>query len=140
MKILVANLGSTSFKYRLLDMADERQLARGGIDRIGSGESACFVEIGEQRKDLVTDVPDHAVAVRQCLDQLTDPEIGCLKDASEVAAIGFKAVQIESIKSQVLGPDLAQGPEQATYRYEVVELSPEEALVRMRTLPAPAIE
>ena len=30
MKILVANLGSTSFKYRLFDMADEKQLARGG--------------------------------------------------------------------------------------------------------------
>ena len=37
-------------------------------------------------------MPDHAVAVRQCLDQLTDPATGCLKDASEVAAIGFKAV------------------------------------------------
>jgi acetate kinase len=36
MKILVANLGSTSFKYRLFDMADERQLARGGVERIGS--------------------------------------------------------------------------------------------------------
>ncbi len=39
MKILVANLGSTSFKYRLFDMADERQLARGGVERIGSAES-----------------------------------------------------------------------------------------------------
>ena len=46
MKILVANLGSTSFKYRLFDMADERQLARGGVERIGSAESRCFVEIG----------------------------------------------------------------------------------------------
>ena len=36
MKILVANLGSTSFKYRLFDMSDERQLARGGIERIGA--------------------------------------------------------------------------------------------------------
>ena len=36
MKILVANLGSTSFKYRLFDMADERVLARGGVERIGS--------------------------------------------------------------------------------------------------------
>ena len=33
MKILVANLGSTSFKYRLFDMSDQRQLARGGIER-----------------------------------------------------------------------------------------------------------
>jgi acetate kinase len=92
MKILVANLGSTSFKYRLFDMADERQLARGGIERIGSPESRCFVEIGDDRQELSAPVPDHAVAVKQCLDQLTDPEKGCLANASEVAAIGFKAV------------------------------------------------
>jgi len=41
MKILVANLGSTSFKYRLFDMAENRQLARGAIERIGSPESEC---------------------------------------------------------------------------------------------------
>ncbi len=92
MKILVANLGSTSFKYRLFDMSDERQLARGGVERIGSPESRCFVEIGDRRQELTAQVPDHAVAVRQCLDQLTDPETGCLNEASEVAAIGFKAV------------------------------------------------
>ena len=92
MKILVANLGSTSFKYRLFDMADERQLARGGIERIGAQESPVFVEIGSRRQELVAPVPDHAVAVRQCLEQLTDPQHGCLKDAAEVAAIGFKAV------------------------------------------------
>lgn len=92
MKILVANLGSTSFKYRLFSMEDEQQLARGGVDRIGSPESSCFVEIGDNRRELVAQVPDHAEAVRQCLAQLTDPETGCLSDASEVAAIGFKAV------------------------------------------------
>jgi acetate kinase len=92
MKILVANLGSTSFKYRLFDMASEQQLARGGVERIGSAESSCVVEIGGKRRELTARVPDHAVAVRQCLDQLTDPEQGCLGDASEVAAIGFKAV------------------------------------------------
>ena len=32
------------------------------------------------------------MAVRHCLEQLTDPESGCLQDAGEVAAIGFKAV------------------------------------------------
>ncbi len=37
-------------------------------------------------------VPDHGVAVAACLEQLTDPTNGVLKDASEVAAIGFKAV------------------------------------------------
>ncbi|HWB09376.1 MAG TPA: acetate/propionate family kinase [Pirellulales bacterium] len=92
MKILVANLGSTSFKYRLFDMDGERQLARGGTERIGSAESRSFVEIGGQRHETTSAVPDHAVAVRRCLEQLTDAEYGCLKEAKEVAAIGFKAV------------------------------------------------
>ena len=92
MKILVANLGSTSFKYRLFDMDGERQLARGGIERIGSPESRCVVQIGDKKAEKTLRVPDHAVAVRECLAQLTDPEMGCLKDASEVSAIGFKAV------------------------------------------------
>lgn len=92
MKILVANLGSTSFKYRLFDMANERQLARGGIERIGESESPAFVEIGGERHEQTLEVPDHAVAVCECLAQLTSPEFGCLKEASEVSAIGFKAV------------------------------------------------
>lgn len=92
MKILVANLGSTSFKYRLFDMTTEKQLARGGVERIGSPESRCFVEIAGNRQEMTSSVPDHAVAVRACLDQLTDPTNGCLKSADEVAAIGFKAV------------------------------------------------
>jgi acetate kinase len=92
MKILVANLGSTSFKYRLFDMAGNCQLARGGIERIGSPESRCTVEIGRHRQEKMLCVPDHAEAVRQCLTQLTDRDGGCLKDAAEVSAIAFKAV------------------------------------------------
>ena len=92
MKILVANLGSTSFKYRLFDMSNESQLARGGIDRIGQAASACFVEIGGRREESTQPVGDHAAAVGMCLEQLTHPEYGCLKSVGEVAAIGFKAV------------------------------------------------
>ncbi|MFN9372599.1 MAG: acetate/propionate family kinase [Planctomycetaceae bacterium] len=92
MKILVANLGSTSFKYRLFDLPSETQLARGGIDRIGQSASACFVEIGTVREESTQPVPDHAAAVKICLDALTHPKTGCLKSAAEVSAIGFKAV------------------------------------------------
>ena len=108
MKVLVANLGSTSFKYRLFDMDSEEQLARGGIDRIGSAESYCFVEIGSEQVELSVHVPDHAEAVRRCLEQLTHPETGCLSDASEVSAIGFKAVHggkisgVQRIDAEVL--------------------------------------
>lgn len=113
MKILVANLGSTSFKYRLFDMADERQLARGGIERIGAASSRCFVEIGGNRRELDAAVPDHAVAVRQCLAQLTDPQSGCLREASEVAAIGFKAVHGGRVSgAQRVTPDVLSAMEE----------------------------
>ncbi len=94
MKILVANLGSTSFKYRLFDMETETQLARGGIDRIGQpgAESSCSVEIGSHKAERTQVVPDHASAVQICLEQLTDSETGCISSVDEVAAIGFKAV------------------------------------------------
>jgi acetate kinase len=91
-KVLVANLGSTSFKYRLFDMSTEEQLARGGIDRIGLEDSNCSVEIGDYSDERVANIPDHAAAVTLCLEQLSDPEHGCLKDASELKGIGFKAV------------------------------------------------
>jgi acetate kinase len=93
LKVLVANLGSTSFKYRLFDMHSETQLARGGIDRIGQdADSGCFVEIGGKRSERQQRIADHAAAVKICLEQLTDRATGCLKSVDEVAAIGFKAV------------------------------------------------
>lgn len=92
MLVLVANLGSTSFKYRLFDMSDERCLARGAVDRIGDAESKVEVEIGDWTDTQTMPVSDHGVAVAACLKQLTDPQHGAIKDASEVAAIGFKAV------------------------------------------------
>jgi len=97
MKVLVANLGSTSFKYRLFDLPSEKQLARGGIDRIGQPASNCFAEIGSpggklHREESKPRIADHAEAVRICLGHLTNPEWGCLKSVAEVGAIGFKAV------------------------------------------------
>ena len=90
MKVLVANLGSTSFKYRLFDMANELLLAKGGFERIGGKESPWFIEVGAVREEGSLQAPDHAVAVRACLEHLS--RHGCLKNTSDLGAIGFKAV------------------------------------------------
>lgn len=98
MKVLVANLGSTSFKYRLFDMSMEqqgqpaRQLARGGVERIGSKTCPCSVQIGQSKYSIELDVPHHGAAVRACISQLTDPVHGCLTSPDQITAIGFKAV------------------------------------------------
>jgi acetate kinase len=97
MKILIANLGSTSFKYRLFDMEDERVLARGGVERIGSRSSRCFIEAGAIFEESQLAAPDHAAAVRHCLGQLSEPRMNCLTGPGELAAIGFKAVHAEGL-------------------------------------------
>lgn len=103
MKILVANLGSTSFKYRLFDLTDpaEPVLARGAVERIGTASSPCTVHLPTGPQTREAHVPDHGVAVRMCLEQLTDPATGVLKSAGEVAAIGFKAVHAKHLSGVV---------------------------------------
>ncbi|MCC6231415.1 MAG: acetate kinase [Verrucomicrobiales bacterium] len=70
MKILVANLGSTSLKWRLFDAAggSERLLHKGGFER-------------------VTDYPR---AIDDCLAQLR--EAGHIRSEADLAAVGFKTV------------------------------------------------
>ena len=42
MKVLVINAGSSSLKYQLIDMADEKVLAKGNCERIGiDGAISC---------------------------------------------------------------------------------------------------
>ncbi len=70
MKILVANLGSTSFKYRLYDLSgdSERMLARGGFERVA----------------------DHAAAIESCLAELQTG--GSIASERDLAAIGLKPI------------------------------------------------
>ena len=99
MKVLVANLGSTSFKYRLFDLSDpaEPVLARGAIERIGSASAKVVFRSAKGERELVKPIADHGEAVQLCLDQLTDRETGVLESADEVAAIGFKAVHARAL-------------------------------------------
>lgn len=92
MLILVANLGSTSFKYRLFDMTDEKLLARGGVERIGSVRARFYAQVGSTAWEEEAAASDHAVAVEACLRFLADPQRGVLRSPADIRAIGFKAV------------------------------------------------
>ena len=98
MKILVANLGSTSFKYRLFDMADERVLARGGVERIGSPQSRCFVEAGTVSEEIDRRGPRPCRGGAALPGAAVRPAAGAVcKDPAELAAIGFKAVHAQGL-------------------------------------------
>jgi len=97
MKILIANLGSTSFKYRLFDMDQGKELARGGVERIGTAHSRVYATTVRGASEQQTAVADHAAALEACLRALTGPDVGILDSAKQLAAVGFKAVHAQGL-------------------------------------------
>ena len=99
-KILVANLGSTSFKYRLFDMSDpaEPLLARGSIERIGSPMRQGRDQVGPRRARAGP--PDRRPrrrrpALPRPVDRSRDRRAAAMP--GEVSAIGFKAVHARNL-------------------------------------------
>ena len=84
-KILVANIGSTSFKFKLYEMPEERVLASGGIERIGAEEGSFKYKIGSAEEVRGTAAfPDYAAAIA-----FVEKALGGF---GELAAVGFKPV------------------------------------------------
>lgn len=92
MKILVINSGSSSIKFKLIDMEDETQLAEGLIERIGLAEGRIKFKFGEKSIIIEEPVPDHRIGLTFVLDALTNPEYGPLKSLSEIGAVGHRVV------------------------------------------------
>lgn len=92
MKVLVVNAGSSSLKYQLFDTSIGDVLAKGICERIGiDGRIEHKLPSGQKfKKDIP--MPDHAVATEIVLSYLTDAETGCIKDVSEIEAIGHRVV------------------------------------------------
>ena len=93
MFVFVLNCGSSSFKYQLLDMRDERRVASGLVERIGMADSVLTYEPAEGDKvKVVADIPDHQLAIKRVLDKLTDAKVGVIKSLKEISAIGHRVV------------------------------------------------
>jgi acetate kinase len=103
-KVLVVNIGSTSFKYRLIDMEQESALARGQIERIGDSRSA-FTYWVFDREPVRTEIDStqgYSSAIIAMLEVLLKPGEGVIDHISEIKAVGFKTVHGGRIKEPAL--------------------------------------
>jgi len=89
MRVLVANVGSTSFKYKLY--FDGNVVASGRLERIGEAVSPQQHTLGDQTEEKDTSLPDYTTAVQSVLNRLTDT---LLDSIDELDAVGFKTVHI----------------------------------------------
>ena len=94
MKILVINAGSSSLKYQLIDMENEKTLAKGNCERIGLDESFLTYKTSTGiKKTINADLPNHTKAFQQVEKALLNEEYGVIKDISEISAVGHRVVQ-----------------------------------------------
>lgn len=93
MNLLIANVGSTSFKFQLFEGDGLSVLARGRLERIGSAEAPVqYRTTGKPGVAHEADLPDYEAAIRHSIRLMTDPAVGVIADASGIAAVGFKPV------------------------------------------------
>ncbi|HSP12726.1 MAG TPA: acetate kinase, partial [Salegentibacter sp.] len=90
--ILIINSGSSSLKFQLIKMPDEKVLASGLVERIGLEGAKLHYKSAVNTVSRELEVPDHAVALKAITGLLMDPEKGVIKDASEIPAIGHRVV------------------------------------------------
>ena len=107
MKVLVLNCGSSSVKYKLIDMAEKKELAQGGVEKIGlAGAFLKFTSPNGEKIVLEHEMPDHKEAIEFILDVLVSKEHGCVTALSEIDAVGHRVVHGgEKFNSSVLIDD-----------------------------------
>ncbi|WP_208585891.1 acetate kinase [Gracilibacillus suaedae] len=89
-KILAVNAGSSSLKFQLIEMPEEKVLSKGLVERIGIADSVFSIEFDDKEDEETRDIPDHAVAVKLLLDKLTS--FGVIKSLDEIDGIGHRVV------------------------------------------------
>jgi len=90
-KSLAINAGSSTLKFKLFEMPEEKVIAEGAIDRISLGNSLVEIKYGDgQKYETHEDVNDHNAAIQLMLDQLTELKI--ITDFNEITGVGHRVV------------------------------------------------
>lgn len=93
MKTLVINCGSSSLKYKLIDMSNESDLVSGLVERIGIEGSKLSQKNAAGEKHVVEQkMDDHQAAIEVVLKVLTDEKVGVIKSMDEITAVGHRVV------------------------------------------------
>ena len=93
MNILVLNCGSSSAKYKLIEIKENKTLAEGGVEKIGLPDAFIKLKFDDgSKKNIDLDITDHKGAIKAILDVLTHPDYGCIKSFDEIDAVGHRVV------------------------------------------------
>ncbi len=90
-KVMAVNAGSSSLKFKLFEMPEEKVICKGIADRIGHDDGIFEIKHDGKEKRIIVPLPDHAVAVQYLLDNLLSE--GIVKSLEEIGGVGHRIVQ-----------------------------------------------
>ena len=89
-KTISINAGSSSLKWQLYQMPEEKVLAKGLLERIGLKDSISTVKFDGRSEKQVLDIEDHTQAVKILLDDLKHFNI--IESYDEITGVGHRVV------------------------------------------------
>lgn len=92
-RILVINAGSSSLKYQLIDMDDEKVIAKGNCDRIGIDGHISYKNANGVTLEKDVDFPTHTEAFNELIKALTTGDTKVIESMNEILAVGHRVVQ-----------------------------------------------
>ncbi|MDR2690884.1 MAG: acetate kinase [Dysgonamonadaceae bacterium] len=107
MKVLVLNCGSSSIKYKLMDMDAKAIMAQGGVEKIGLNGSFLKITLPDGGKVILEgEILEHQAGIEYILGVITSEKYGCIKSLDEIDAVGHRVVHGgEKFNSSVLITD-----------------------------------
>jgi len=93
MNVLVVNAGSSSLKYKLINMNDESVLAKGIVERIGfDGTVLTHSKADGTKIEIKQQMKDHTDAFKLVADALINKDHGVLNSMDEIKAVGHRVL------------------------------------------------
>lgn len=90
-KIMAVNAGSSSIKFQLLDMPEEKVIASGVMERIGLDKGIFTLKYNEKKEETNPVLPTHAEGVELLLKSLVEKKI--VNKLEEIEGVGHRIVQ-----------------------------------------------
>ena len=90
-KIMAVNAGSSSIKFQLLEMPEEKVIASGVMERIGLAEGIFTLKYNGKKEETNPVLPTHAEGVQLLLETLLNN--GIVKSLDEISGVGHRVVQ-----------------------------------------------
>jgi acetate kinase len=88
--VMSVNAGSSSLKFQVFEMPEEKVLAKGLVERIGLENGVFSIKVNGEKYEEVLDIPDHTVAVNKLIEELINK--GVVSSLEDISAVGHRMV------------------------------------------------